>query len=88
MSELGDIPFDPAGKPGVADSQVGGLHDRIAVEQLTVRLFFSQRIETASEFREKLRSQMFIFQHYRCKRKSRFGSRIAVLHFIGKHAES
>ena len=43
MPELADVPFDPAREPGIADGQVGGLEDRVAVQQLALERLVKQR---------------------------------------------
>ena len=58
-----DVPLDPAREPGVAQGQVGRLHDRVDVQQLPVRSPVVERQQPPAEVEGDGGAQRVVLQH-------------------------
>jgi len=87
VPELADVPLDAAGEPRVADGQVGGLENRVAVEQLTLQRLIYQGDQPRAHLRQEGGLEELVLQHHGGEVQRLAGAGIGILHAVGQHAK-
>ncbi|OQA77310.1 MAG: hypothetical protein BWY31_04503 [Lentisphaerae bacterium ADurb.Bin242] len=63
MAAASEIPFDPAGKPRIADGKVADPEFRVPVDQIPAGFLVVKTPEPSAESRDEHRFQKLVFQH-------------------------
>ena len=64
MAAGADVPFDPAGEPGVPQREVGELDRRAGVHQMLLRILVEEFPQPAAQLGQEHRPQVLVLQHH------------------------